>query len=732
MRVPVYRQLEANDCGPACIQMIAAYYQKKYTLRTIKECCNMTRLGISLQDVVNCGKELGFETASVKINIEETRRMPLPAILYLRKGHYVVLERIKAKRGTHTYYLIDPDYGRIRMLEEHLIEKWMTANHGLAIVMAPGPDFGNAKPETPIEKEDHRKMQRDFRTIIRKHHKSFFWIAMLTLVVVVTNWAMPLLLKKTIDDGIMEKNIHIVWTMLFCQFLFFLGFMFAGNISNLLTSKTSFKINIEFISAYFDKIVRLPMKFFDTGLRSDLIQRLSDQRRISSFLTGNLISIVFAILNIVVFSTILLVYNYQIFLIFLAFTATSLCYNSFFLKKRKYLDYSSFSVESERNNTIYELVMGMPEIKINNAQKARISAWKKLEDKVNTLRIKMIYLDYYMSNGANLISRLRDIALTGFCALLVIQGDITMGTMMMISFLLGQLSSPINELIAFTKNVQDAKLSYNRLDEIYEKPDEINEDQTDLSGQEISKGIKFENVSFKYAGTFSPYVLKNICLEIPAGKTTAIVGASGSGKTTLLKLMLGFYYPEEGDIYIDHHRMNEINLDSWRDKCGVVMQDGRIFSAAIFENIALSAKKPDLEKLKYAAEVANIDSYIQKLPMGFNTRIGETGIDLSGGEKQRIFIARAVYKNPEVMFFDEATSSLDANNEREIMKNLAKFYKGRTVVIIAHRLSTVKHADNIVFMDNGEIIEQGTHEELLTLKGAYYRLIKNQLEWNDD
>lgn len=728
MRVPLYRQLESNDCGPACIQMVAAYYDKKYQLKAIKEHCNMTRIGISLRDVINCGDKLGFDTASVNINIGETRRMPLPAILYLRQGHYVVLEKIRKKKDGYVYHILDPNYGRIKMQEEYLIEKWMTSNQGLAIVLAPGERFDETIPQMSDMKQDVRKVFSSLRSILTRHRRSFIWIAVLTLIVVATNWAMPLLLKKTIDQGIMQKNLNIVWAMLISQFMFFLGFMFAGNISNLITAKTSFKINIEFISAYFSKIVKLPMKFFDTGLRTDLIQRLSDQSRINSFITGNLMSIVFTILNIIVFSAILLFYNYNIFLIFAAFTVVSFFYNSFFLSRRKHLDYSSFTIDSERNNAVHELVMGMAEIKINNAQNARISVWKKMEDKMNALRIKGIYLDYYMSNGASLLSRLRDIVLTGLCSFLVIQDSMTMGTMMMISFVLGQLSGPVSELTTFTRSMQDAKLSYDRLEEVYDKPDEGNENKIKLHGKKAAEGIAFKNVSFKYAGTFSPYVLKNIDLEIPAGKITAIVGASGSGKTTLLKLILGFYYPEEGDILLDRDKMSDIDLDSWRDKCGVVMQDGRIFSGSIAENIALSSEKPDAERLKYAAQVARIEEHINKLPMGYNTRIGETGVDLSGGEKQRMYIARAVYKDPEFIFFDEATSSLDANNERAIMKNLEEFYDGRTVVIIAHRLSTVKHADNIVFMDNGRIIEQGTHKELLDLKGEYYKLVKNQLE----
>lgn len=708
--------------------MIAAYYCKKYTLKAIKKYCDMTRLGISLRDVIHCGKEIGFEIDSVKVSIAETHNMPLPAIIYFKKGHYVVLEKIKENKNGFIYTIVDPDYGRVKMDEENFIDKWMMNGMGIAVVLAPNENFNNGTLDKGENDQIKQKIKLTIKNIIQEHRHNFIWIALLTLIVVVTNWAMPLLLKTTIDDGIMKKNINIVWAMLLGQFLSFLGFMLAGNISNLLTTKTSIKINLDFVTSYFSKIIKLPMKFFDIGLRTDLIQRLSDLGRIESFITSNLLSIIFAIINTVVFLVLLLYYNYMIFLIFLAFSIFLFIYNSYFMVKRKHIDYASFSVSSERQNTIYEMIMGMPEIKINNAQNARISIWRKVEDKMNRLKIKSLYLDYYMSNGASLMSRLRDITLTGICAIIVINGDMTMGTMMMISFLLGQLAAPVNELISFSKNFQDMKLSYSRINDIYEQPNEVHKNDIDLSNIKMTKEIKFKDVSFKYAGISSPYVLKDINLTIPTGKITAIVGASGSGKTTLLKLILGFYYPDGGDLFVDDYKMNEININSWRAKCGVVMQNSKIFSGSVTENIALSAEKVDEKQMEYAASIADIKEKIEALPMGYDTRIGETGIDLSGGEKQRIFIARAVYKNPDFIFLDEATSSLDANTEKTIINNLQGFYNGRTVVIIAHRLSTVRNADNIVFMNNGIIVEQGTHKELLKIKVNYYHLVQNQLE----
>lgn len=726
-RIPLFRQLEANDCGPSCLKMIAAYYGKKVALDAIKGICDITRLGISVRDIVYCAKKLGLNSAAVKLKTEDARRMPLPAILYLKKGHFVVLENIRCKKGTYFYKILDPDYGRILLTEAQLIEDWHMGKQGVTILLEPSEEFNTSELKTPDSELQQESMKAMILRIVRQNKGSFMWIALLTLIVVVTNWAMPFILKNTIDEGIMNKNSRIVWGMLLSQFLFFLGYMFAGNISGVVTSKTSIRIDLDFITSYIEKIFRLPLRFFETTLRTELIQRMGDLSRLSSFITGNILSIVFSILNILVFSGVLLYYNSRVFGVFCLFSVVTFAYNSYFIRKRKYLDYAGFSINSKRNNMIYEMMTSMSEIKINNAQKARTSVWKKLEEKANGIKIKSVYLNYHMSNGAGILSKLRDISLTGMCAIYVIHGDMTMGTMLMLSFLLGQLASPVNDLIGFFKNLQDAQLSSRRLNEIYKRPDENYTDSMDLSDYTVRKGIRFKNVSFKYAGLYSPYVLTDIDLDIPAGKITAIVGSSGGGKTTLLKLMMGYYKPVKGVISIDDIDMQNIHLDTWRAKCGVVMQDGKIFSGSVAENIAFSDVQPVKDKLEKAVDVACIADKIHRLPMEFNTEIGETGVDLSGGERQRLLIARAVYHQPEFLFFDEATSSLDANTEKHIMDNLHVFFKGRTVVIIAHRLSTVQRADNIVFIEKGQIAEQGTHTELMEKKGLYYQLVRNQL-----
>lgn len=724
-KIPFFRQRSSNICGPTCIQMLCAYYGKLYNIDTIIQHCELTKAGVSIRDIVNMGESLGCYASSFSVNPAEARRIPLQAILYLKEGHFVILEKIKYKRGHYFYKIIDPDYGRVELSEKAFIEKWMDNNRGFGVLLVPKDDFLTINPEINLRNRN-KEIFTDIKSVASIHKKKFIWVILLTFIVLGTNWAMPILLQKTIDDGIMAKDINFVWLMLLAQFVFFIGFMLSNTITNLLSAKINFKINIDFVQKYFNKVVRLPINFFDTTFRSDLIQRLSDLGRINGFITDNIVDIVFSFANLIVFSVILMIYNSKIFLLFILFSTLSIVYSLLFLKKRKSLDYSFFSIDSQRRNSVYELIMGMSEIKINNAYHSRIKAWNIIESKLNKLKLKILYWSFYSSEGVSIIGRLRDIVLTALSAYYVIQDQMTMGTMMMISFVLGQLSAPISDMMSYTKIIQDIKLSYERVFDIYSKKDEDDEKMIHLNHQ-ISDGIQFENVYFKYPGTSNPYILKDVSIDIPAGKTTAIVGPSGGGKTTMLKLILGFYQPLQGAIRIDRYNLNDIRRESWREQCGIVMQDGYIFSASIAENIALHEEKPDIKRLIYAAKIANLYDFIENLPMKFNTKIGEIGLNLSGGEKQRLWIARAVYKNPAIVLFDEATSLLDANNEKTIIGNLTAFLSKRTVVIIAHRLSTVKNADNIIFLDKGTIVEQGTHDDLIKLRGAYYNLVKNQL-----
>ncbi len=724
-RIPFIKQKSGNLCGPTCVQMLAAFYGKKYNIETLLAYCELTKTGVSVRDIVNMGKHIGFFASSFTVTLQEARRMPLQAIIYLKEGHFVILEKIKQIKGNYYYTVVDPDFGRVLLPEDELVARWMEQGKGFGVMLAPEDNFLEVNPETSLN-QNRKEIIADIKSILKTHQRKFTIVLMLSFVVLITNWAMPIILQKTIDDGILQKDINMVWTMLLAQFAFFIGYIASNIVSSIITTKVSFTINIDFVKKYFNKIVRLPIQYFDTTFRSDLIQRFSDLWRINGFVTDDIINIFFSLLNLIVFSTLLVVYNHIIFFLFFLFSLISTLYSVAFLRRRKNIDYSLFAVDSQRRNAVYELVMGMPDIKTNNAYHTRIKAWNVIEAKVNQLKLSKLFVELYASNGLTILSRLRDIILTALSAYYVIQGEMTLGTMMMISYVLGQLSAPISAIMGFIASAQEVELSYDRVLDVHKKQDEDDGKSIQLTTP-IVQDIELVNVRFKYPGSSNKYILNNVNMTIPLGKTTAVVGPSGGGKSTLLKLILGFYPSSEGKILINGNDISDISLESWREHCGVVMQNGHIFSASIAENIALNHDTIDWEWMELACKIANLYDFISQLPMQFHTKIGEIGLDLSGGEKQRLFIARAVYRNPEILLFDEATSSLDAQNETEIMSNLTQFSKNKTVVIVAHRLSTIQHADNILFIDKGEIIEQGTHAHLMNRKGAYYQLVKNQI-----
>lgn len=729
-RVPVYRQLESVDCGLTCIRMISAYYGRNYELSSLKQLVEMTRIGISIKDMITCCDKIGIRAINLRLSVFELGQLPKPCILYWKTGHFVVLESIVTKKSSHIYNIIDPSYGRIKLEEHEFNLDWFNSSEtGLAIALEPQPDFLTINPDIKTRSNINNTLYKSSILFILKYKNRFSITLLLSAIALLSNWSIPILLQKVIDEGVMMKNLTVVWSFLVMQLLCFISYTIANSFSNIMLAKIGFKINIDLTLVYLKKLINLPIKFFDTQFSSELIQRMNDQYRIKYFLTTVLDTILFSSLNIIAFAIILIYYNLIVFFLFLIFSILILVWTRLLLKRRKYIDYSLFSVESIQDNTVYELIHGMSEIKINNAQNFKIKQWMITQDKINALSLKSIYIDHYLMSGISFLDRLKDLLITGLCAFYVIYSDMTIGTMMTISYLLGQLSSPIRQLVNLSKTVQDAKLSYDRLDQVISYPCE-NISSNQLSPVNI-QGISLINLSFKYDGSFNTFVLRNINLDIVKGQTTAIVGASGSGKTTLIKLLLAFYVPNEGKVLLDGADLKHINADWWREQCSAVMQDGYIYSGSILENIALADEFPDMDRVIYATKIACIDAFINKLPLKYNTKIGKQGIELSGGQKQRIFIARAVYKNPEFIFFDEATSSLDANNEIEIVSNLQTFFKERTVIIVAHRLSTVKNADRIIVLDNGRIIESGTHKDLIYQQGAYYRLIKNQLELGD-
>lgn len=720
-------QLSANDCGIACIQMITQYYGKEYNINTIKKNCEVSKLGISIKDIRHFFDTIGIDSHSINIPVDEILEMPLPAILFFKPGHFVVLEGIIKKKNDTFFQIIDPSFGRITINQDSLIEKWCSGETGIAIISNPNEKFFT----TTIDKSEANKntfVAQKIRSILAKKKSKLFLIFTLTLIALATNWGMPLLLKDNIDKGIINKNIDLVWIILASQFLFVIGNIITNSISEILSTKISLDINIDLKNIYFNKIFNLPIGFFEKKFKSDLIEGLNDHNRINAFISQNIIELIITFLNLLVFSIILISYNIQVFFIFSFFSFLTILITLLFLKKKKFIDYSLFKSESENRNLIYELVMGITEIKVNSAEKFKINKWKQSEIKLNKFKIKDSYISFYMFNSNNFISKFRDIFLMGICSYFVIKDEMTLGTMMMISYVLGQLSAPINDIINFSQTFQRLNLAFDRLSDVYEKDEEIKTNQTYITEFSNQTNIDVKNVTFKYNSNDEYNVLENINISITKNSITAIVGASGSGKSTLMKLLLGFYFPSKGQILIDTNSVAEINLKKWRKNCGVILQDGFIFSGTVAENICLSEDDTNIEKLLYSIKIAELEETVKKLPMQYNTQIGESGVALSGGEKQRLLIARAIYKNPDFIFFDEATSNLDTINENKIMANLNEYLKSKTAIIIAHRLSTVKNADNIIVLKNGQIVEQGKHNELLKNKNEYYNLVKNQLE----
>ena len=729
MRFTFHTQLESVDCGPACLQMVLSHYGKAYTLNELKERCHVSRVGITMHDIVGAAKGLGFATSVVKVNLEQIQSIPLPAVLFWRQEHYVVLYNVSTNTSREAvFYVADPAYGKIQLTSELFYREWsQNEPKGIALLLNPLDDFDTYVPDPSFQDKGIRKIAAFSGKAIQGHKATLSIAFVLFCLAMVTNWLAPVLFQRIIDKGVLPKTMSVVTSVLAAQFVLFLSNILADYMSSKLLLNVSFKLGMNFLTDFLFKVTRLPIKFFDIRLNTDLIQRVEDQERLQNFLTYRLTGFVIAVLNLLVFSAMILFYNLYSFGIFLIFSIASVYWTTLFLDKRKVLDYTRFSVSAENKNNLYEMILGMAEVKVNNAQHAKLRRWQTNQTKLNDILLKALHLNYYQLFGVNTFNKIKDIAIIGLCAYLVINDRMTLGIMMGISYILGQLNRPIDQIVDFIRSAQDAKISFDRMDEIQQKEDE-NIGPRSAINHDLVFGFDITQISFKYEGSYNSFVLQDVTCCIPKGKITAIVGTSGSGKTTLLKLLLGFYYPQLGDIRIDNHKLSEVNIDDWRNRCGVVMQDGYIFSGSIAENIAIAEEKYDSERLISALDTACISEFVHRLPMGLNTKIGKSGIDLSGGQKQRLLIARAVYKNPDFIFFDEATSALDANNESRIMANLDQFFEGKTVVIVAHRLSTVRSADQIIVLDRGKIVEIGSHNELVDNRNAYYELIKNQLE----
>ncbi|ALO16810.1 RTX-I toxin determinant B [Salinivirga cyanobacteriivorans] len=720
-----YTQPDAMDCGPTCLRMVAAYYGKHYSLPSLRAKSHITREGVSLLGISDAAEAIGFRTMGVKVSFDKLKKEnPLPCIAHWRENHFVVVYKISGGK----VFVADPGSGKITYTEEEFKQHWAKTIvngelNGICLLLEPTPTF--------YETEDEKSNRTKFSFLLkylRPHRKFLYQVVLAMLVGSLLQLILPFLTQSVVDVGIANQDIDFIYLVLIAQMVLFVSQMSVNFIRSWILLHVSTRINISLISDFLIKLMKLPIGFFDTKMIGDIMQRIGDHRRIEEFLTSQTLSTLFSFINILIFGAVLAYYDWTIFWVFVVGTILYIGWILIFMKRRRELDYKRFQQASDNQSNLYQLITGMQEIKLNNCEKQKRWDWERIQAKLFKVSIKGLALSQYQQVGSIFFSEGKNILITVIAASAVIKGDMTLGMMLAVQYILGQLNNPVSQLIGFVQSLQDAKISLERLGEIHEKDDEEQPDEPKITMLPEKRDIVIENLMFQYEGPHSPKVLEDINLNVFEKKVTAIVGASGSGKTTLIKLMLGFYEPIDGNIKLGESQLNNISSRLWREKCGVVMQDGYIFSDTIANNIAVSDESVDKEKLSHAVKVANIKEFIERLPLGYNTKIGQEGMGISQGQRQRMLIARAVYKNPEFIFFDEATNALDANNEKVIMENLDEFFQGRTVVVVAHRLSTVKNADQIMVLDKGKMVELGTHKELVKKKGYYYELVKNQLE----
>ncbi|UMB53927.1 peptidase domain-containing ABC transporter [Lutibacter sp. A64] len=723
-KFPNYKQTEAKDCGPTCIKIIAKYYGKIINTQQLRTLSETTREGSSLLGLSEAVESMGFRSLGVKLSFTKLLEAPLPCIVHWNKNHYVVVYKIK--KGI--IYISDPAHGLITYTKDEFIKHWIGNNadknteEGIALLVEPTPLFYQEE----FDKEEPFGFNFIFKYLF-KYKKFIVQLIIGLLAGSLLQLIFPFLTQSVVDVGIKNQDVNFIYLILFAQLFLYIGKASLEIIRSWILLHLSTRINISLISDFFIKLMKLPISYFDVRMTGDLLQRINDHKRIERILTTSSLTILFSFFNLIIFSFVLGYYSFQILGVFVLGSVFYIAWVLFFFEKRKELDYKRFSQVSQEQSKVIELINGMQEIKLHNAERRMRWNWEYVQARLFKISTKSLALEQTQSVGSNFINELKNMFITILSAKLVIDGEITLGMMMAISYIVGQLNAPVIQLIGFMRDVQDAKISLDRLGEIHNKENEENEGDEKVTNIPLNAAITLKNISFRYTGGLEP-VLKDVSFTIPTNKTTAIVGVSGSGKTTLMKLLLRFYELDKGEILVSNFNLKNISQKVWRAHCGVVMQEGYIFNDTIAKNIAVGEDYVDTKKLIHAVDVANISDYIDGLPLGYNTKIGNEGSGLSTGQKQRLLIARAVYKNPKYLFFDEATSALDANNEMVIMEKLNTFFTDKTAVVIAHRLSTVKNAYQIVVLDNGKIVEVGNHEELIKQKGNYYNLVKNQLE----
>lgn len=727
------------DCGPTCLRIIAKYFGKSYSLAFLRDRSYITRAGVSLLGISEAAESIGLHTQGAKLTWEQLRdEAPLPCIVHWKQNHFVVVYKIKQQKKLFTslrkngrddiIFISDPAHGLLTYTKEDFLKCWISSkeedgNNGVTLLFETTPDF--------YREEQEKKGKLKFTYLLgylRPYTKFIAQLMLATLTGTLLSLAFPFLTQSIVDYGIGNSDLAFIIMVLVAQMLLTLGQAANGLVRSWIMLHVTTRISISLIAGFLAKLMKLPISFFDIKMVGDIMQRISDHSRIQSFLTGSLINIVFSTFTLVMYTFIMAGYHTGILGIFYLGSMLYILWILLFLKKRRELDYKRFQQSSANQNNLVQLVNGMQEIKLNNCEKQKRWEWERIQAQLFKVSVKGLTLNQNQQIGSVFIDQTKNILISFLAAKAVVAGDMTLGMMMAMQYIIGQLNAPIQQFIGFTQAAQDAKISLERLGEIHDREDEEKYDDHKIREILPGTGLSIKDLVFQYEGPHSEKVLNKINLDIPFNKTTAIVGMSGSGKTTLIKLLLGFYDLSAGKIELNGISLDKYSPREWRRKCGVVMQEGYIFSDSIANNIAVTDDIPDQQKLERAIEIANIKDFIVSLPLGLKTRIGSDGHGLSSGQKQRILIARAVYKDPDYLFFDEATNALDAKNERIIMENLSAFFKNRTVLIIAHRLSTVKNADQIVVLEKGKITEKGTHGKLVTDKNGYYHLVKDQLE----
>lgn len=726
-RFPSYLQMDQMDCGPTCLKILAKYYGRTLSIESLREQCSLTNQGVSLGGISEAAENLGFNTAGVQVRFESLKNeVPLPCIAHWRQRHFLVVYKITSKH----VYVADPSFGKVRYNYSEFCDGWLNRKDpkntdGTLLLLEPTPSFYESQDEELKEKGKGLSfLWPYFRPFTRLWSQLIAGLLVASLALI----SFPFITQTLVDQGVNTQNLNLIYLLLAAQLMLFFSQTTVDLLRSWILLHVGSRINISLISDFLIKLMKLPIAFFDSKTIGDLLQRVQDHDRIENFLSSSTIGVLFSLLNVLIFSVILAWFSTAIFLLFISGTALYVAWIVLFMNRRKVLDYKRFDQASGNQSSMVQLLNGMQEIKLNNSERRRRWEWERIQVRLYKISIKSLALLQYQATGGNFINELKNILITFVAAKSVLEGDITLGTMLAIQYIIGQLNGPINNFMGFLQSLQDAQLSLDRLAEIHEQK---NEDENAINYLPEQRDIELKKkVGFRYGNGFSPAVLEDIELIIPAGKVTAIVGASGSGKTTLLKILLKFYKPQHGQICVGATNLEDISTRLWRNQCGVVMQDGYIFSDTLLRNITESDSDAQInsQRLREALRISNLLELVESLPGGLNTKIGASGLSLSGGQRQRVLIARAVYKDPQYLFFDEATSALDARNEREVMENLHAFFKGRTVLVIAHRLSTVRDADQIITLDRGRLVECGNHQTLIKQKGAYFTLIKNQLE----